>query len=221
VELTQPHAGWHALDIATGAGHTAFAFAPYVARVTASDLTPEMLIVAEKLAMEKGLTNVDFKEADAEHLPFDEATFDLVTCRIAPHHFPDIVQFLRECARILKPGGVLAVVDNIVPGDQDETVREFYRLLDAGTPPFHLFTADFQFHYPKFGVGHGVGEFVELAMGTRQAISRIAHRIDNLLVASEGSCAAAEGVTEGVDTKGKEWRGGETSGGQTTTTSNR
>jgi hypothetical protein len=58
-------------------------------------------------------------------------------------------------------------------------------------------------------------------MGTRQAISRIAHRIDNLLVASEGSCAAAEGVTEGVDTKGKEWRGGETSGGQTTTTSNR
>lgn len=95
-----------------------------------------------------------------------------------------------------------------------ETVREFYRLLDAGTPPFHLFTADFQFHYPKFGVGHGVGEFVELAMGTRQAISRIAHRIDNLLVASEGSCVAAEGVTEGVDTKGTEWRGGETSGGR-------
>ena len=38
---------------------------------------------------------------------------------------------LRECARVFKPGGVLAVVDNIVRGDQDETVREFYRLLDA------------------------------------------------------------------------------------------
>lgn len=95
-----------------------------------------------------------------------------------------------------------------------ETVREFYRLMDAGSPPFHLFAADFQFHYPKFGVGRGIEEFVELAMGTRQVISRITHRIDNLLVASEGSCVAAEGVTHGVDTEGTEWRGGETSGGR-------
>ncbi len=119
VELTHPDRGWRALDIATGAGHTAFAFAPHVAHVTASDLTPEMLTVAANLAKEKGLTNLAFQEADAENLPFDDATFDLVTCRIAPHHFPDIEQFVRECARVLKPGGVLAVVDNIVPTDQE------------------------------------------------------------------------------------------------------
>ena len=119
VELTQPRGDWRALDIATGAGHTAFAFAPHIARVTASDLTPEMLTVAENLAKDKGLTNVDFKQADAENLPFDGATFDLVTCRIAPHHFPDIDRFVREGARVLKPGGVLAIVDNIVPSDPE------------------------------------------------------------------------------------------------------
>lgn len=116
VELIQPQPGWHVLDVATAAGHTAFAFAPHVARVTATDLTPEMLTVAANLAAEKALTNVNFEQADAEDLPYEANTFDLVTCRIAPHHFPDIQQFINEAARVLKPGGWLAVVDNIVPG---------------------------------------------------------------------------------------------------------
>lgn len=105
-------------------------------------------------------------------------------------------------------------MSNQAKASRAETVREFYTLLDAGTPPFHLFASDFQFHYPKFGIGHGVGQFVELAMGTRKAVSRIAHRIDNLLIATEGALVAAEGVTEGTDSEGKEWRGGETPGGR-------
>lgn len=95
-----------------------------------------------------------------------------------------------------------------------ETVRVFYRLLDAGNPPFHLFAAAFQFHYPKFGIGRGVEEFVELAMGTRTNISRMSHRIDNILTAEGGNVVTVEGATEGADAKGKEWRGGETSGGR-------
>jgi ubiquinone/menaquinone biosynthesis C-methylase UbiE len=136
VELTHPQPGWRALDIATGAGHTAFAFAPHVAHVTASDLTPEMLTVAARLAHEKGLTNVDFREADAENLPFDPATFNLVTCRIAPHHFPDIPRFVRECARVLKPGGVLALVDNIVP--EDATAADFVNAFEKYRDPSHV-----------------------------------------------------------------------------------
>lgn len=116
VEITQPQPDWQVLDVATAAGHTAFVFAPHVAHVIASDLTPEMLTVAAGLATEKGLSNVSFEPADAEALPYQDATFDLVTCRIAPHHFPDIQQFITEAARVLKPGGQLAVVDNIVPG---------------------------------------------------------------------------------------------------------
>ncbi len=115
VELVNPQPHWHALDVATAAGHTAFIFAPHVADVVATDITPEMLPVAARVAGEKGITNVTLREADAEDLPFADATFDLVTCRIAPHHFPNISRFLAEAARVLRPGGVLAVVDNIVP----------------------------------------------------------------------------------------------------------
>jgi ubiquinone/menaquinone biosynthesis C-methylase UbiE len=115
VELTKPQAGWHALDVATGTGHTAMAFAPHVAHVTAADLTPRMLEVASGLAQQRGLGNISFKEASAEALPFADGTFDLVTCRIAPHHFDDVPRFVQEVRRVLKPGGTFGLVDNIAP----------------------------------------------------------------------------------------------------------
>ncbi len=133
VELVQPQPTWQVLDIASAAGHTAFAFAPFVAQVTSTDLTPEMIPVASNLAQEKGIENVLFQTADAEDLPFDDDQFDLLTCRIAPHHFPHIDRFLAESYRVLKSGGLLAVVDNIVPGSQDGTNEsEAIELSEAG-----------------------------------------------------------------------------------------
>jgi ubiquinone/menaquinone biosynthesis C-methylase UbiE len=131
VELVNPQPHWQALDVATAAGHTAFVLAPHVAQVVATDLTPEMLPVAAKVAQEKGIKNVSFREADAEALPFADASFDLVTCRIAPHHFPNVDRFLHESARVLRPGGILAVVDNIVPdGEAGMYVNDFEKLRD-------------------------------------------------------------------------------------------
>jgi SAM-dependent methyltransferase len=115
VELVRPGPHWQALDIATGAGHTAAAFAPHVARVIASDVTEEMLGEARKLAAAKGFANMETASADAAALPFEDNRFDLVTCRIAPHHFPDIPMFVGEVWRVLKPGGTFALVDNIAP----------------------------------------------------------------------------------------------------------
>jgi SAM-dependent methyltransferase len=115
VELVRPQPDWHALDIATGAGHTAAAFAAHVAHVIASDITAEMLDEARKLAAAKGLANMEVAVADAEALPFPDAHFDLVTCRIAAHHFPDVPRFVAEVRRVLKPGGTFALVDNISP----------------------------------------------------------------------------------------------------------
>jgi ubiquinone/menaquinone biosynthesis C-methylase UbiE len=115
VELVRPQPAWQALDIATGAGHTAAAFAPHVGRVVASDLTEEMLREAAKLAAAKGFANMETARADAEALPFEDARFDLVTCRIAAHHFPDVPTFVAEVWRVLKRGGVFALVDNISP----------------------------------------------------------------------------------------------------------
>jgi ubiquinone/menaquinone biosynthesis C-methylase UbiE len=120
VELVAPKPAWIVLDVATGAGHTAAVFAPHVARVIASDLTPEMLVQAGKLAVTRGLANMETAIADAEALPFPDRSFDLVTCRIAPHHFPAIAAFLGEVHRVLKPGGTFALVDNVSP-DQETT----------------------------------------------------------------------------------------------------
>jgi ubiquinone/menaquinone biosynthesis C-methylase UbiE len=115
VELVAPQPTWQALDVATGAGHTAAAFAPHVAHVIASDLTSEMLEETAKLATAKGLANMETARADAEALPFADGQFDLVTCRIAPHHFPDIAAFATQVWRVLKAGGTFALVDNIAP----------------------------------------------------------------------------------------------------------
>lgn len=135
-DLVQPQPDWRVLDVATGGGHTALRFAPHVASVLATDLTQEMLAVAEAFIAAKGITNVSFQRADACDLPFDDATFDCVTCRIAPHHFPDIFKFVRECARVVKPGGTVAIVDNIVPeGAAGDYINAFERLRDPSHGP--------------------------------------------------------------------------------------
>jgi len=115
VELVAPQPTWIALDIAAGAGHVALALAPRLAHVVASDLTPQMLGVARGLARERNICNISFADIRAEALPFPDATFDLVTCRIAPHHFDDVRQFVAESSRVLRPGGVFGLVENISP----------------------------------------------------------------------------------------------------------
>jgi ubiquinone/menaquinone biosynthesis C-methylase UbiE len=87
--LAAPQPGWRLLDVATGGGHTALAFAPRVREVGATDLTPDRLAAAARYIRGLGVANVVCREADAMALPFDDGEFDLVTCRVAPHHFPD------------------------------------------------------------------------------------------------------------------------------------
>lgn len=110
---------WHpqqsALDIATGGGHTALAVAPHVAYITVTDLTPPMLEKARSFILSQGITNASFVIADAEALPFLDASFDRVTCRIAAHHFPNVLQATHEVARVLKPGGIFLLIDCIAP----------------------------------------------------------------------------------------------------------
>ena len=123
IAIADPQPNWVMLDVATGGGHTALKFAPHVKQVTASDLTPRMLEKAKAFITEnKGVTNVHFQQADAENLPFENEQFDLVTCRIAPHHFPNVQQFVNECARVLKKGGMLLVQDHVLP-EEDESAR--------------------------------------------------------------------------------------------------
>ncbi len=134
VELMNPDASWRLLDIATAAGHMAFAFAPHVASVVASDLLDEMLVVARDRAASQGFDNVTFESADAESLPFEDESFDAVTCRIAPHHFGDQAGFVSEVARVLKPGGSFGLVDNMVDAEASRFVNDWERKRD----PSHI-----------------------------------------------------------------------------------
>jgi ubiquinone/menaquinone biosynthesis C-methylase UbiE len=135
IELGEWNPQLQGLDIATGGGHTALAIAPYVAQVTVTDLTPRMLEKARGYLLMQGVTNAVFQVADAEHLPFAPATFDRVTCRIAPHHFPSIPQFVREVARVLKPGGLFLLIDCKAPSDPE--LDRFDNTVEKWRDPSH------------------------------------------------------------------------------------
>lgn len=151
LEMVAPRADWQAIDIATGPGHTALAFAPKVKHMIASDVTLEMLQVARNLAEKRGITNVSFAEVPAEKLPYPDGTFDLVVCRTAPHHFADVRAFVVEVARVLRPGGVFGLVDNISPDDPQAAVlhNAFEKLRD-----------------PSHGRCLSVREWLDLVTGT-------------------------------------------------------
>lgn len=122
------------LDIATGGGHVARVIGPHAGRVIASDLTPEMLDHAIPYLEAQGVT-AERLVADAQDLPLDDASVDIVTCRIAPHHFPDPAAFVAEVARVLKPGGRFLLVDSTVPAGP---VGDVFNAYEAVRDPSHV-----------------------------------------------------------------------------------
>lgn len=125
VRLLKPTQDDVMLDVACGGGHTALHFAPYVRSVVASDLTMQMLKKAQEyISEEGGVENVTFREADAEDLPFPSGAFTILTCRVAPHHFPDVPRSLKEFHRVLRrKEGRMVIVDTLLP--EDEEIAEF------------------------------------------------------------------------------------------------
>jgi SAM-dependent methyltransferase len=99
------------LDIATGPGYIAQAFASAAREVVGVDLTDAMLAIGKERTKERGITNVSFRAADAQNLPFENAAFDVVVCRLALHHLMEPLQVLREMARVCRAGGKVLVED--------------------------------------------------------------------------------------------------------------
>ena len=108
--------GW-AVDLGTGAGFTAFAMAGYSHRVLATDPTLPMLLQARRLGLERRLPNLALSQSVAEALPIASESVDLVTSRVAAHHFTDLAKALDEVRRVLKEGGALVMADSIAPED--------------------------------------------------------------------------------------------------------
>jgi len=125
-----------ALDVATGGGHTALAFARVARAVVAVDLTEPMLRAAARNARARGGRDVAFAVAEAERLPFAAETFDVVSCRIAPHHFSDVSGAVRQIVRVLKPRGVFVVED--ILGHDDPEAAAFITEVERRRDPSHV-----------------------------------------------------------------------------------
>jgi len=103
------------------------------AEVVGIDLTPAMLEQARQLASERRIDNVNFEAGNAQALPYDDDSFDVVTCRVCAHHFADSEVAVREAARVLRPGGRVLWVDSMVPEDpaQDTFLNTIELLRDV------------------------------------------------------------------------------------------
>ena len=121
VALPHLHAqrGQRLLDIACGGGHCAVFFARLGLDVTASDLSEAMLAQTQALAQEAGVS-LRTVAHPAESLPHADDSFDLVSCRVAAHHFSCPASFTMETARVLRKGGHFLLIDGTVPDDQPE-----------------------------------------------------------------------------------------------------
>ena len=124
------------LDLGCGTGHTALAFAARGAEVEALDLTPEMLVQGRRMAEERGLANVRFREGDAAHLPFADGAFDVVASRLSAHHYARPEAAVRDAARVLRPGGCLLLVDSVAPADPAQDT--FLNAIELLRDPSHV-----------------------------------------------------------------------------------
>ncbi len=136
VAFLDPQPDETVLDLGCGVGHTLRRVAPRVRLAIGADATPGMLDGARTLMEREGITNVALVVTMAEALPFLDASFDAVSCRLAAHHFADVERAFVEVARVLRPGGRFVLSDNYAPDDAalDRWINE----LEAVRDPSHV-----------------------------------------------------------------------------------
>jgi ArsR family transcriptional regulator len=124
---------WTVGDLGCGTGQVAGALAPFVGRVVAVDDSEAML--AEARSRLASRANVDVRSGDLEALPLDEGALDAATLVLVLHHVPEPAVALAECARVLRPGGRLLVVDMVAHERRDlaQSMGHVWMGFDADT----------------------------------------------------------------------------------------
>src|SRR5690348_11716743 len=125
--------GERVLDLGSGAGTDSLVAAQMVGAegsVTGIDMTPEMLAKARSAAAEMGMSNVEFVEAEAERLPFADASFDVVISNGVIDLVPDKDAVFSEVFRVLAPGGRMQIADVTI---QNPVSEEGRRKIDLWT----------------------------------------------------------------------------------------
>jgi ubiquinone/menaquinone biosynthesis C-methylase UbiE len=135
VEFAKPQLQELVLDVACGPGAFVLAVAPRVSFAAGIDLTPEMLRQARQFQAEKQIVNAAFACADADHLPFPDASFDLVSCQHAFHHITKPEPVLAEMIRATKPEGRLLILDPLAP--ESDAKFELFNHIERLRDPSH------------------------------------------------------------------------------------
>ena len=143
--LAGPLAGRRVLDLGAGNGIASYAFARAGARVTALEPDPSPVVGHGAIRLSCAGLPVEVVDSFGEQLPFPDGAFDLVYARQVLHHARDLDAMLRECARVLRPGGLfLACREHVV--DDEAQLREFL----AGHPIHRLVGNEHAYSLPRY-----------------------------------------------------------------------
>ena len=130
VEACDVSAGQRVLDVAAGTGNVAIRAAEVEAQVVASDITPENLEAGRREARARGV-ELEWVEADAEALPFDDGEFDVVTSSFGAIFAPDHQRVADELLRVCRPGGTIGML-NFTP---EGLAGDFFAVFAPYMPP--------------------------------------------------------------------------------------
>jgi ArsR family transcriptional regulator len=101
------------VDVGTGTGFVAAGLAPHAAAVLGVDNSPAMLAVAEQNLRALNVGNVRLAEGELDALPVDDDSVDAAVANMVLHHAPDPAAMLAEMARVVRPGGIVAITDEV------------------------------------------------------------------------------------------------------------
>jgi SAM-dependent methyltransferase len=162
VEAADLQPGHKVLDVASGNGNAALAAARRFGEVTTLDYVPMLLEEGRQRAEAEGLP-IDFLEGDAENLPFEDASFDVVLSTLGVMFAPDQDKAASELLRVVKPGGTIGMV-NWVP---DSYIGELFKTIGKYVPPPPGVKPPF-----RWGTEEGLDELLDGGIGSLQTRRR-------------------------------------------------
>ncbi|MCK5660456.1 MAG: methyltransferase domain-containing protein [Methanosarcinales archaeon] len=202
------------LDIATGAGFLAFEFAKNAGSVVGIDLTRNMIVHAKDKTTDPetpdtldtpetlGLGNIEFLLSDVESLPFEDNTFDIVTCRFAFHHFPDPKKALFEMKRVCKDKGCIVLVDGT--SSEMHAKSQFQNHIEELRDPSHVRIyqlSEMQDMFNDIGVVITDTKHWDLPQDFNDWIERSGIDEDRVKIIEDMMFASAEGDATGLRVK--------------------
>jgi ubiquinone/menaquinone biosynthesis C-methylase UbiE len=135
IEAAQISGDERVLDLGCGPGILTEAVAPFSQEVIAFDLTPEMVDQTRQRCEKRGFKNVTLMLGEAENLPFDNSTFDIIVTRLTIHHFLDPSTAISNMVRVLKPKGKIVVADIVSSENSNES--DLHNALEILRDPSH------------------------------------------------------------------------------------